>query len=139
MSAFPGKLEFLYVGTADFDRDFAYYKDVLEAPLVWAFEKYEARVAAFRLCDGPLYLLADHRPAGSCLLLIAVDDLEAAAAALRARGWRSESDGFEIPPGPCYLFSDPSGNPLAIFQNVRPGLMEERYADPDNPHAIGKP
>lgn len=70
------------------------------------------------------------------MLIIAVDDLESAAVELRSRGWEYVGEGFEIPSGPCYQFEDPSGNPLVIFQNDRPGLMEERYADPGNPNAI---
>ena len=58
-----GTPEYLYVGTADFDRDCAYYATVLGAKRVWAFHAFGARVAAFRVCQGPLVLLADHRPA----------------------------------------------------------------------------
>jgi len=70
-----GKLEYLYVGTADFDRDCAYYATVLGAERVWAFHAFGARVAAFRVCQGPLLLLADHRPASSCMPVLAVADL----------------------------------------------------------------
>ena len=131
-----GTLEYLYVGTADFDRDCAYYANVLGAERVWAFHAFGARVAAFRVCRGPLFLLADHRPAPACMPVLAVDDLEATVAALRVRGWQSEGEAFEIPNGPCYRFTDPSGNPCALFQNDRPGAMERAYADKDNAHAI---
>ena len=57
-----GKLAYLYVGTAAFERDGAYYRDVLGAELVWAFHAFGAKVAAFRVCDGPLLLLADTAP-----------------------------------------------------------------------------
>ena len=94
-----GTLAYLYVGTADFDRDCAHYANVLGAERVWAFNAFGARVAAFRLCDGPLVLLADHRPAPSCLPVLAVADLDATIAALKARGWQSEGEAFEIPNG----------------------------------------
>ena len=125
-----GRLAYLYVGTAAFERDRAYYRDVLGAELVWAFHAFGARVAAFRVCQGPLVLLADHRPAPSCMPVLAVADLDATIAALKARGWRSE--------GRCsrYRVADPSGNPYALFQNDRPGVMERAYADPDNANAI---
>src|SRR5436189_256462 len=58
-------LEFLYVGTADFERDLAYYRDVLKAELVWNKTGFGAHVAAFRVSEGPLLLLADHPPAPS--------------------------------------------------------------------------
>jgi hypothetical protein len=68
--------------------------------------------------------------------VLAVADLNAAIAALKARGWRSEGEAFEIPNGPCYRFADPSGNPCALFQNDRPEAMERAYADKDNANAI---
>jgi predicted enzyme related to lactoylglutathione lyase len=131
-----GTLEYLYIGTADFERDCAYYATVLGAERVWAFHAFGAKVAAFRVCPGPLFLLADHRAAPSCMPVLAVADLEATAAALKARGWHSEGEGFEIPNGPCYRFADPSGNPYALFQNARPEAMERAYADPDNANAL---
>jgi hypothetical protein len=131
-----GKLEYLYVGTADFDRDCAYYAKVLGAERVWAFHAFGARVAAFRVCQGPLLLLADHRPAPSCMPVLAVADLGATIAALKARGWRSEGEAFEIPNGPCHRLTDPSGNPYALSQNERPEAMGRAYADRDNANAI---
>jgi predicted enzyme related to lactoylglutathione lyase len=131
-----GKLEYLYLGAADFDRDCTYYQKVLGAERVWAFHAFGARVAAFRVCDGPLVLLADHRPAPSCMPVVAVADLDGVVKELLARGWRSDGEPFEIPNGPCYRFVDPSGNSFALFQNDRPEAMERAYADPDNANAI---
>jgi predicted enzyme related to lactoylglutathione lyase len=130
-----GTLEYLYIGTADFDRDCAYYAKVLGAERVWAFHAFGARVAAFRVCEGPLFLLADHR-APSFMPVIAVADLDATAADLKARGWRSEGDRFEVPNGPCLRFTDPSGNQYALLQNDRPDAMERAYADKGNANAI---
>ena len=67
--------------------------------------------------------------------VLAVADLSAAAD-LKARGWRSEGEAFEIPNGPCYRFTDPSGTPYALFQNDRTGAMERAYADGANPSAL---
>lgn len=119
-----GNLEYLYVGTADFERDLAYYRDVLGAPLLWNLEGFGAHVAAFRLGQGPLLLLADHRPAPSCMPLYAVADLKETGRDLRKRGWKPDGRPFEIPNGPCYVFDDPSGNHLGIFQNDRPQPFE---------------
>jgi predicted enzyme related to lactoylglutathione lyase len=114
-----GTLEYLYVGTADFDRDSAYYANVLGAERVWAFNAFGARVAAFRVCQGRLFLLADHRPAPRWMPVLAVADLSATVKELLARGWQSEGEAFEIPNGLCYRFADPSGNPFALFQDDR--------------------
>lgn len=86
-------------------------------------------MASLRLCPGPQYLLADHRPAPSCLPLFEVSDLKATSKRLRSRGWKSEGRSFEIPPGPCLVFKDPSGNELALFENVRPNVMGEEFED----------
>ncbi len=119
-----GPLRYLYVGTSDIERDLRYYTATLGAKKVWDHTAFGASVAALRLGKGPLLLLADHRPAPSCLLIYEVEDLKAAAKELRSRGWKPEGRAFEIPNGPCYRFDDPSGNPLAIFEDVRPGQLE---------------
>lgn len=119
MAAPFDSLEYLYVGTAHFERDLSYYRDFLGAPLVWNLEGMGAHVAAFRLGRGPLLLLADHRPAPSCMPLYRVEHLKATAKALRKRGWKPEGRPFEIPNGPCYVFDDPSGNRFGFFENVR--------------------
>src|SRR2546428_14185424 len=82
------KLEYLYVGTSDFERDLAYYRDVLKAELVWNLTGFGAHVAAFKVGLGPLLLIADHRPAPSCMPVYAVEDLNAAVRALKKRGWK---------------------------------------------------
>src|SRR5262249_17034403 len=131
-----GTLVYLYLGTADFDRDCAYYANVLGPQRVWACRACGARVAAFRVGEGPLLLLADPRPAPSCLPVVAVPDLEVAAAELQARGWSNQGEVIQVPNGTCCRFADPSGNPFALLQNDRPEAMERAYADPDNAHAI---
>src|SRR5436189_4044683 len=98
MAAPLGKLLYLYVGTSDFDRDLKYYTDVLGASVLWNHHAFGAKVAALRLCDGPQYLLADHRSAPSCLPLFEVQDLKAKAKELRSRGWKSAGRSFEVPP-----------------------------------------
>ena len=132
-----GTLDYLYVGTSDLDRDIAYYTKVLGAKLLWNYHEFGAKVAAVRLCDGPQYILADHRRAPSVLPIFQVKDLKATTKELRARGWRPEGRSFEIPPGPCLLFKDPSGNELAIVENVRPGLMTQSFGDPEKRRGAG--
>jgi len=118
-----GDLKYLYLGTSRFDDDLEYYRDVVGAEEIWNFEEFGARVAALRVAAGPLLLIADHRPAPSCLPVFGVNDLDTAVAELKARGWQADSGPFGIPNGPCYLFSDKSGNQLAIFGNVRPDAL----------------
>ena len=118
-----GELRFLYVGSADVGRDLKYYVDALGSKKVWDRTAFGTRVAAVRVAEGPLILLAGHRSAPSCLPIFDVDDIEATARELKRHGWHPESDRFEIPNGPCYLFKDPSGNQLAIFQDVRPDVF----------------
>jgi predicted enzyme related to lactoylglutathione lyase len=124
-----GTLEYLYIGTSDFARDCRYYVEVLKAEKVWAFDAFGANVAAFRLCAGPLFLVADHRPAVSCIPVFAVPNLEGCVRELKASGWRSVGEVFGIPNGPCVRFDDPSGNPYALFQNDRPEHMEHGDRD----------
>src|SRR5437016_146654 len=124
-----GRLQYLYVGTSDFKRDLDYYTNVLGAAVLWNYKEFGANVAGLRLSEGPQYLLADHRPAPSCLPLFQVKDLKAKAKELRSRGWKSEGRSFEVPPGPCLLFKDPSGNQLALLENVRPNVMGEGFED----------
>lgn len=127
-----GALAYLYVGVGKdgFDDALAYYRDTLGADVVWNLEGFGARVAAFRVSEGPLLLVADHRPAPSVLPVYAVPDLDDAERRLRERGWRPEGPRFGIPDGPCLLFHDPAGNELALFGNERPHVLESEDGPP---------
>lgn len=116
-------LRFLYIGTADFERDLDHYRNALGARLVWQFQDFGARVAAVSVGDAPLLLLADHRPAPSCMPVYQVENLATTVKELKARGWKASGRRFEIPNGPCYRFDDPSGNPFALFEDVRPNAL----------------
>ena len=87
-----GPLKYLYVGTKDVQKDVDYYTRVLGADKVWDLSSFGTRVAALRLGKGPLILLADHRPAGSCILIFEVDSLKAASEKLRKRGWKPDGE-----------------------------------------------
>ncbi len=118
-----GTLRYLYVGSKSVEKDLDYYTGVLGAEKLWNISSFGTRVAALRLGKGPLILLADHRPAGTCILIFQVDDLKVTVEKLRKKGWKPEGALFEIPEGPCYRFNDPSGNPLAILEIVRPNVL----------------
>ena len=118
------RLAYVYVGTADYDADHRFYKDVLGARLVWEFKEFGAQVAAFDLAGEPYILIADHVKTASKRLIYEVDDLGAAIKELKAKGWKPDGGKFEIPDGPCVNFSDPSGNEYAILQMTRPRILE---------------
>jgi predicted enzyme related to lactoylglutathione lyase len=116
-----GSLDFLYVPAADVDRAVEYYVRVLGAELIWKIHDEEAVVAQLRLSEtGPALLLADHLAGNVPILIYRVEDLDAAVAALRSRGWQPDGDRFEIPHGPCVTFKDPGGQRFALYQLVRP-------------------
>lgn len=121
------RLVYLYIGTSNYDADKHFYKDVLGARMVWEFEEFGAKVAAFDLCGEPYLLIADHVHAPSKRLIYEVEDLPEAAAVLKARGWKSDGEKFEIPDGPCFNFKDESGNEYAILQMTRPHILEKQY------------
>jgi predicted enzyme related to lactoylglutathione lyase len=130
------KMAFLYVGSADFEADFHFYRDVLAATLVWGFDRFGAKVAAFKLGDSPLILIADHLSAPSTMPIFEVGDLALTIDRLTSKGWKADREPIEMPNGTCYAFKDPSGNRYAIFENVRPLAMEIAYRDPSNTHRI---
>ena len=118
-----GALRYLYLGTSNIQKDLDYYTKVLEAKKLWDLSSFGTRVAALRLGEGPFILLADHRPAPSCIMIYEVRDLKRASGELRKRGWEPLGEQFEIPEGPCYRFNDPSGNPIALLQITRPNVF----------------
>ena len=125
MGAPLGRLEYLYVASADVAKDLAYYRDVLGARVVWDFSEFGTRVAAVELgARPPLYVLAGHRQAPHVLPIFAVDDLPRVERELRARGWTPEGPSVAVPDGPCYLFKDPSGNEVGLLGSVRPRALE---------------
>ena len=92
--------------------------------MVWEFKEFGASVAAFNLCGEPYLLLADHVKAPSKRLIYEVASLKEASRILKARGWKSDGEAFEIPDGPCMAFTDRSGNEYAILEMRRPRILE---------------
>src|SRR5205085_9421597 len=90
-------------------------------------------VAAVDVGGPPVLLLADHRPAPSTLPIYAVEDLDAATAALSAAGFRQEAGPLGTPEGPASVLVDPSGNHVALLQVDRPDVMDAAYIDPTKP------
>src|SRR5258707_1168980 len=127
-----GELVYLYVGTDDVDRDRAFYIEALGAAPVWRFQAFATDVAAVRVGPGPLVLLAEHRPAPSCLPIWSVADLDAAVERLRASGFESHRQTAGTPDGPVHPLRDPSGNELGLLQQDRPNALGAAYAHPQH-------
>lgn len=121
MPAF-GALRYLYVGSSDVAADLAAWQEA-GADVVWDKTGFDTRVAAVRACEGPLWLVAGHRPAPSVLPIFVVKDLEARVRQLKPKGWIPEGPMFEVPDGECRLFKDPSGNELCLMEETRPNAF----------------
>jgi catechol 2,3-dioxygenase-like lactoylglutathione lyase family enzyme len=70
--------------------------------------------AARTLTDG-----SKPEPGGWNRLVIEVDDIEAAMAAIRPAGARFRSDPVTGPGGTQVVVEDPSGNPVELFQAAK--------------------
>lgn len=127
MEAPFGPLTYLYVGSSDTKKDLAFYTKVLGAELVWEFHGLGAHVGAVRLGEGPLLLLADHRPAKSSISIYRVDDLEATTKRLEDRGWTRAGEPVEVPDGPVLVLRDPTGNEVGLLQQDRPDALTREY------------
>ncbi len=129
-------LAYLYVGTDDVARDVEFYERALDANLVWRFKAFDTEVAAVRVGAGPLVLLAEHRPAPSCLPIWTVDDLDVETARLAGSGFELNGETVGTPDGPVHVFRDPSGNEIGLLRAERPGALETAYADPTHANAV---
>lgn len=118
------KVVYLYVGSDDVDADLRFLVDGLGGELAWRFQEFGAEVAGVRMGDGPMYIVADHRPAGNVLPIIAVTDLDSAAEGLLAAGFTDTGTTVEVPDGPCTVLAAPAGNEVGLLQQTRPGALE---------------
>jgi hypothetical protein len=133
------ELRYLYVGSADTERDLEAWLALPGSTMRWRFRHFGADVAAVDLGTAPTLLLADHRPTGTVLPIYAVVDLGGAVDALSARGWSVEARSLGTPEGPVALLHDPSGTEVALLRVDRPTAMENAYADAANTHAVRSP
>lgn len=132
-----GELVYLYVGTDDVERDRTFYLEALGAEPVWRFRAFATEVAAVRLAPGaPLLLLAEHRPAPSCLPIWSVTDLDAAVARLEASGFDARGETAGTPDGPVHVLRDPSGNEIGLLRQDRPDALDAAFSDPDHENAV---
>ena len=117
------RLEFLYTPSDDVAADLRYFVDVLGATFGFAIEDGGIRVAMVELGGPPAILLTDHLEGDRPIHLYAVDDIADARRDLAERGLREER-AVELPPGPAITFRTPGGLRLAIYQPVRPFVVE---------------
>jgi hypothetical protein len=118
-----GRLDYLYTPSDDVAADLRYFVDVLGAELGFAIEDGGIRVAMVDFGGPPAILLTDHLEGDRPIHLYAVDDLTAARLDLEGRGWRQER-AVDLPPGPAITFRTPGGLRLAIYQPVRPFVVD---------------
>jgi len=126
------ELRFLYLGSADTERDLATWLALPGARLRWRFAAYGADVAAVDLGAAPLVLIADHRPPGSVLPIYAVSDIDETVDALTAKGWARHAGPLGTPEGPAVVLHDGSDTAVALLRVDRPGAMDDAYGDPTN-------
>jgi catechol 2,3-dioxygenase-like lactoylglutathione lyase family enzyme len=118
-------LDFLYVPAPDIEASISYYTNILGNELLWKIHAFGVWVACVRVSNsGPLLLLADHIKKNDLIMIYRVSSLDSTASTLHSQGWKEEKL-LEIPPGPCYTFRDPTGNAIAIYENLRPEVMEQ--------------
>ena len=118
-----GSLDFLYTPSTDVAADLRYLVDVLNAEAVFAIEDGGVKVAMVSFGAPPAILLTDHLEGDRPVHLFAVADLAAARAELDERGCVPERS-VELPPGPAVTFRTPGGLRMAIYQPVRPFVVE---------------
>lgn len=118
------RLDFLYTPSRDVAADVAEYTGVLGARLVFAIDDGGIRVAMVELSSGqPAILLTDHLEGVQPILVYRVADLPLAVAELARRGWTPDRS-LEIPPGPCASFRSRGGHRFAVYQPIRPGVID---------------
>jgi len=118
------QLDFLYTPSRDVPADMAELVDVLGARVVFAIDDGGIQAALLELADGPPgVLLTSHLEGDRPILVYRVPDHGAAVRELEARGWTARRS-LEIPQGPCSSFRTSGGHRMAVYQLVRPFVLE---------------
>ena len=66
--------------------------------------------------------LASHLAPHETILIYRVAGLQSMRQHLLDAGWTDVDEPFEIPQGPCLVFRDPGGQPLAVYERIGPGV-----------------
>src|SRR4051812_30960359 len=122
-----GPLDFIYMPSRDTAADAEHFTEALGGELVFAIERFGARVAMLRFGDGsPAILLADHLHGEAPVLVFRVEDLDAAVKEIEERGG-TPGTRTGIPYGPIQLLELPGPQRVALYERTRPE-MDERLA-----------
>src|SRR5262249_20822971 len=114
-------LDYIYVPAPDVDPAERFYTTLLGGSLRWRIRDGGVTVAAVQLSAGsPLILLASHLAPKATLLICRGGSRKSPRRQLLAAQWPERAEPFEIPQGPCLVFRDPAGQPLAIYERTRP-------------------
>lgn len=119
----PGELVYLYLGTNDVEAELAWYNEVLGGELLWRYQAFGSDIAGVTLGPGPTVVLADHRPAPSCLPIWAVRELDSVVEWLEATGWASSAQRVDLPDGPCIVLTDRASNHLGLLRRDHPDAL----------------
>lgn len=117
-----GSLDFMYMPSKDVAADLRYFVDVLGGEQVFAIDDGGTRVAMVTIGEEPpRVLLTDHLDTDAPILVYRVDDLKAQLARLKESGvdgWR-----LELPMGPCFSFTAPGGQRIALYEATRTEVL----------------
>ena len=117
-------LDYLYIPTSDVDGVTRTYVEQLGAELVFKVRGMGTTVACVRLSQaGPALLLTGHLEGPEPVAVYRVTDYASALEALRQAG-ATDIHQLEIPQGPCASMRAHGGLRLAIYELVRPGVIE---------------
>lgn len=126
-------IDFITVGTKDFDAALGFYEGVLGLPLSkrWGempageFETGNLTIAVMQSDAFGLEFRANNHP-----IELRVEDFQAAHAELRSRGVEFKGDAIDS--GVCHqaFFEDPDGNLLAIHHRYAPPPPAESADEP---------
>ena len=116
-------LDFLYTPSRDVAADMDDLVNAFGARVIFAIEDGGIRVAMLEFTEHPpRILLTDHVDGDRPIMVYRVADHAAAAAELKDRGWSPERS-LEIPQGPVSSYRSPGGHRIAVYQEVRPGVL----------------
>ena len=117
-------LDFLYTPSRDVASDMTDLADAGGARVVFAIDDGGIRVAMLELSGTPPnILLTDHVDGERPIMVYRVADHRATVDRLTAGGW-AVSRSLEIPQGPCTSFRTAGDLRIAVYQLVRPQVLE---------------
>jgi len=117
-------LDFLYTPSRDVASDMTDLVDAGGARVVFAIDDGGIRVAMLELTDAPPnILLTDHVDGERPIMVYRVADHRATVDTLTTGGW-TIARSLEIPQGPCTSFRTAGDLRIAVYQLVRPQVLD---------------